>query len=785
MEKSKAEKIKLIEQTNQIKRQLEADITKKCDVPLDLIISKLALKNQNDNEASKKDLYISLNRRFRAMEKDFESNFLLWRKTKHENYDSYESNLHGIQKEMINIFFVRNMIREWFAGADKQIEFSEQLQELNKKNTDLDVNIFNETIDTNNNRKIIFKNFGLYDDMDFNGLIGYVPGYFEESGEYCEGYLKIYTKGLNSFEKIFEHEWQEFHVPLIGSINFSSDINGFQDPNGVKFGNNCFFDALIILLAKQPFLHMYCMKLADKIFEPGKFNPISNSRDMFHVLKNDKIYKEMNEQYPLMIALIDYIKALHDAKKGRHKSIAPFYFRNQLIKLSDDLANMNMYDPSELLGCMSDDLEVFFRIEDFDFDEDINKMCSVDSNKIRMNIRSLIFSPKVLDVSSVVAKNFPYYLSEDNAHGVIKLMSYSSTNYQLNSIKQFKSLFFNDAKAPINLADISCCYNNGIFSGVPNKNGAPEYLNLIENGSCVPFFVHQQFTYLYVSKPVFQEGDMILPSLVKTGNNYNDYFMLFGIVVNIPTAKHYISIIRDEGNIFYKINDLKNDEKKVMKIDSSVLERDANVRLYSHLILYRRINRNIFEIEKTKGATYEDITNTKTFDFSKIFLPLFLHGSLDNLKKIMCEIGVVDEENKLLNYNNLTPDNIVGDQRPKYNDKNEYVDKKITTKMTSSEVGKDNDNNNKKLEFPVSNNKTRQTISQRKFDELKQNNYVSGENDEQTNKITEAKIQEPNSSNDNKLHAYEIIIYSVMTFAIAALWIISWIKLNIMFMVIM
>lgn len=701
--------------TNEIIKQMKDEISEK-DWALDKVIDVLGLKI-DDRKASKKDLYIALNRRLRRMDENFEADFLSFvgneENFKTENLEANKELLVGMQCKMINIFFVRNMIKSWFSGADNQVEFSAKLEEL-QQTSKSNIDFLLESVD--NKGEILFKNFGIYDLVGFNGIDGYIPGYFEENGEYQEGYFKIYTSPFRQFIKIYEREWQKFCAPLVGNVNFSSSIPDFKTSDEAKrlkkdiisrakknleetkkrlekakndknkeeeerlekealqrdeknyrdtqsekndgFGFGCYLNAAISLMAQRPILYLCFLKLANQIFEPNTFDPVPKSDVMLHTLKSE--YESLNNSHSVLVAMLDYIKALDDAKKRNYKCVSPLYLKKQLGKKNLLFSPYHAADVQDLFRSLVDSL-----LSDLgSFDSAINAILDCDCEEILK--KSLNNDPELQRILYVLLINKCFddshcFLSSDTITNLFWHPGYKKIIDMETQSSSFLSVnlvgIASKVKSLSSLGDI--VRYNGITCGDERGCGMCKktcafigvYSSL--NDFCptsIKSLELDAFLLLNRGKDAIGRNSIVLPSLIKIGNEYNDYLMLSGVAIHTGSSDssgHYYSVIRDEGNVFYEVSD-----RSVRKIDNLVLEKYDDLKRGSSIVLYKRINRNIFDLEVKHGAKYEDFSEEVNFDSEKLFTPLYLHGSVEKLKEVMCNLKLIDKTGNLSNDTN-------------------------------------------------------------------------------------------------------------------------------------
>ena len=704
---------------NEIIKQMKDELSEK-DWAVDKVIDVLGLKI-DDRKASKKDLYIALNRRLRRMSEEFEADFLSFvgneENFKTENLEANKELLLGMKCKMINIFFVRNMIRSWFAGADNQVEFSAKLarlvewQRMSKSNIDFLL----ESVD--NKGEIIYKNFGIYDPVGFNGIDGYIPGYFEENGEYQEGYFKIYIQVFGQFVKIYERELNKFRAPLVGNVNFSSCIPGFKMSDEAKkqkenvilsveknqektkkdleeaekgndvrkensakealekakasyrniqseredgFGFGCYLNALMSLIAQQPIWYLCFLKLANQIFEPNTFDPVPKSDVMLHTLKSE--HETLNHICPILVAILDYIKALDDAKQKNCAYISPLYLKRQFGERRALFSPRCAADVRDLLLDLGDQMKT---------DLTCNKLCDIAEEKdeaVEFLRKSLNDDPEWNHTSSLLLEG---YIFNGWLDSFFTDSSYIDSFYWRPGYKKLNIACVDGLYLEAHLNRLALKQNNlSSLRDIVRYNkisGGNQYFSHISKKvedcfnwfSCPPSSIHatnlklirsNQFLLLERGRGKIFKNSITLPSLIKIGNEYNDYLMLSGVVVhsgNSSASGHYYSIIRDEKNVFYKISD-----ESVRKINNLVLEEDDALKKGSRIVLYKRINRNIFDFEVKHGAKYEDFSTELIFDPEKWFTPLYLHGSVEKLKEVMHSSKLIDKTGNLINDTN-------------------------------------------------------------------------------------------------------------------------------------
>ncbi len=341
---------------NTMERDLEVDIKvngankfqySKNGSGIQQLINDLGIKYTGGANVNPQQLCLQLNRRLVALSYELEQKM---ENAKDGNGKIKLENRNEIQKLQADIKFIKKNLDYYFEPtlADKQ-----RLQKEADKSG------------ANDKLKLIAKNFGKYNGMGYDGLNGYLPGYFDDKGKYHEGVFRFYIPKLRKFIKITESEMLDFEqqpLPNVADAN-EYDIAKNGQPPVLQSLNQSWLNTVNIQLKSNKMLTCLLKKIGDEIFDSSnKNNPsylrsrTKNQNYPINDLKatNGKPHNQIKNDYQILLqdndflttlAYADYIKACYDVRplsSDNPRPIFPMFLRDAIDQTSFNLKNKNI-----------------------------------------------------------------------------------------------------------------------------------------------------------------------------------------------------------------------------------------------------------------------------------------------------------------------------------------------------------------------------------------------------------------------------------------------------------
>ncbi len=369
-----------------------------------------------------------------------------------------------------------------------------------------------------------------HDHIEFDGINGYIPGYFEDGGQYIEGKFR-------------------FYIPMIGDfIEFTeSELNDFSEKQQKLVGNancnwSCFFNASNVFLQENHLLTMCFLKISDELFEKDAPIQQNSTKIQPHCTIKNK-YKHLLNQNPTpaILAFADYIRAVY---RGNFDFVEAMFLRTTLGQHNTQFAMSEANDAKDSLRTM---------LQTFHKETSTENFYKAPQNTYSQRLLAAMPRPFRKSVGSSFVSRSSY------TTGITKSKYLEQNDYTFN-IQQG------------DIAELSVCqypdYPNATTLAHPS-NGCPPYMYILHSASntlCSGKEINEQ-----LGIKNFQPNTNTLMIAFNRGKNNKDkrtvymplyvenngnYFELCSIVQWLPGGvNHFVNYKKHSDGKWYCYND--------------------------------------------------------------------------------------------------------------------------------------------------------------------------------------------------------------------------------------